>query len=134
MVYVLGWPKSSLSFMPSKWKPELTFWPTQYTREFYLAIQKGEITPFAATWMVIEIIKVLRGGIKCSNTYDITYMWNLKNDANEFIYKTGTDWEFPAPSVVGTPCFHHRGQRFSLWSGNHDPSSHAAQPKRKKID
>ena len=23
--------------------------------------------------------------------YDITYMWNLKHDANELIYKTETD-------------------------------------------
>ena len=23
-------------------------------------------------------------------TYDITYMWNLKHDPNEFIYKTGS--------------------------------------------
>ena len=23
--------------------------------------------------------------------YDITYMWNLKNDTNELIYKTETD-------------------------------------------
>ena len=23
--------------------------------------------------------------------YDITYMWNLKNNTNEFIYKTETD-------------------------------------------
>ena len=24
-------------------------------------------------------------------SYDITYMWNLKNDTNELIYKTDTD-------------------------------------------
>ena len=24
-------------------------------------------------------------------SYDITYMWNLKNDTNELIYKTETD-------------------------------------------
>ena len=23
--------------------------------------------------------------------YDITYLWNLKNDTNELIYKTGID-------------------------------------------
>ena len=102
-------------------KPKWTFWPTQYTPEYYLAIQKGEIMPFAATWMAIEIIKVLSGGIKCSNTYDITCMWNLRNDANELIYKTGTDCESPGPSVVGPPCFHRSGQRLSLWSGNHIP-------------
>ena len=26
-------------------------------------------------------------------SYDITYMWNLKYDTNELIYKTETDWQ-----------------------------------------
>ena len=26
-------------------------------------------------------------------TYDITYMWNLKYDANKLIYKTEIDWQ-----------------------------------------
>ena len=29
--------------------------------------------------------------IKERQIYDITYMWNLKNNTNKFIYKTETD-------------------------------------------
>ena len=48
--------------------------------------------PFAATWMNLENITLS----KVSQTekdilYDITYMWNLKNNTNESIYKTKTD-------------------------------------------
>ena len=42
-----------------------------------LAIKKNEIMPFTATWMDLEIIifsKVREGQI----SYDITYLWNLK--------------------------------------------------------
>ena len=42
----------------------------------------------------------------------------------------GTD--FPGSPVVGTPCFHCRGQGFDPWSGNSDPTCHTAWPKRKK--
>ena len=52
--------------------------------EYYSAIKNNEIMPFAATWMDLEIIT------KWSQrqiSYDITYMWNLKNDTNELIYK-----------------------------------------------
>ena len=65
--------------------------------------------PSAATWAGIAITKVFSGGTECSNTHDITYMWSLKTDANELTLKTGTDWEFPAPSVVSTPRSHYRG-------------------------
>ena len=46
--------------------------------------------PFAATWMDLEIIILS----EVSQTrerqipYDIVYMWNLKYDTNELIYKT----------------------------------------------
>ena len=29
--------------------------------------------------------------VKLEKVYDITYMWNLKYDTNEFIYKTESD-------------------------------------------
>ena len=38
-------------------------------------------TPFAATWMDLENIMLS----------EITYIWNLKNNANERIFKTETD-------------------------------------------
>ena len=47
--------------------------------EYYSALKKSEIMPFAAIWMNFEIIilsenKLERGRII---SYDITYMWNL---------------------------------------------------------
>ena len=51
-----------------------------YTLEYYSAIKKNEIMPFAATWTDLEII--ILGEVsqteKDKISYDITYMWNLK--------------------------------------------------------
>ena len=58
--------------------------------EYYSAITKDELMPFAATWMDVEII-ILNEVSQRHIPYDITYMWNLKNDTNELIYKTETD-------------------------------------------
>ena len=46
---------------------------------------------FAATWMVLEIIILSEVTYIEKILYDITYMWNLKNGTNEFIYKTEVD-------------------------------------------
>ena len=51
-----------------------------YTVEYYLAIKKNKITPFAATWMQLDIIIL-------SEVRNIIYMWNLKYGTNEPIYK-----------------------------------------------
>ena len=40
-----------------------------------------------ATWMDLEIILNQKEKDRCH----ITYMWNLKHDTNELIYKTETD-------------------------------------------
>ena len=64
-----------------------------YTMGYYSAITKNEVMPFAATWMDLEII-ILREVSQTEKDkipYDITYMWNLKYDTNELIYKTETD-------------------------------------------
>ena len=61
-----------------------------YTMEYYSAIKKNLIMPFAATWMDLEII-ILSEVNQRQISYDITYMCNLKNDTNELIYKTETD-------------------------------------------
>ena len=61
-----------------------------YTIEYYSAIKKNEILPFAVKWMDVEII-ILNEVSQRHIPYDITYMWNLKNDTNELIYKTETD-------------------------------------------
>ena len=47
-----------------------------HTMEYYSAIKKNEIMPFAVTWMQLAIIilsEVRQRQILC-----ITYMWNLK--------------------------------------------------------
>ena len=57
--------------------------------DYYSTIKKKEIiSPFAATWMNLEII-ILSEVRKRQISYDIAYMWNLKkNETNELIYKT----------------------------------------------
>ena len=51
-----------------------------------LSHEKNEITPFAATWMDLDIIILSEVRQRKTNTICITYMWNLKYDANELIY------------------------------------------------
>ena len=43
---------------------------------------------FAATWMDLEII--IGSEVRERQIYDITYLWNLKFDTKEFIYKRET--------------------------------------------
>ena len=50
--------------------------------------EKNEIMPFLATWINLEITIVSEARQRKTN---ITYMWNLKNDINELIYKTEID-------------------------------------------
>ena len=51
-----------------------------YTVEYYSAIKKNEIMPFAATWMDLEIIILseVKSDRERQLSYDITYMWDLK--------------------------------------------------------
>ena len=60
-----------------------------YTMEYYSAIKKNEIMPFAATRD--DHTKWSQSDRERQIPYDITYMWNLKYDTNELIYKTETD-------------------------------------------
>ena len=55
-----------------------------YTMEYYSAIEKNEIMPFAATWMQLEIVILseVNSDRERQTLYDITYMWNLKNTTN----------------------------------------------------
>ena len=61
-----------------------------YTIEHYSAIKKNEILPFTATWMDLENI-ILSEVRERQILYNIIYMWNLKNNTNESIYRTETD-------------------------------------------
>ena len=48
--------------------------------------------PFAATWMDLKII-ILSEVSQKQILYAITYIWNIKNDINEHIYKTDSKTE-----------------------------------------
>ena len=52
-----------------------------YIMEHYSAIKKNEIMPFAATWMDLEI-NIITSFRQTQISYDIIYMWNVKNDKN----------------------------------------------------
>ena len=54
--------------------------------EYYLAIRKSEIIPFAATWMALEIIILSEVTQRERQVpHDMTYMWNLEYDTDELI-------------------------------------------------
>ena len=60
-----------------------------YIVEYYSAIEKNEIMPFATTWMQLEIITLNKMSERERRIpYDITYTWNLKYDTNAHIYET----------------------------------------------
>ena len=51
--------------------------------EYYLAIKKNLILPFATTWMDLEDIMLSEmSDIERQILYDITYVWNLKHETN----------------------------------------------------
>ena len=56
-----------------------------FTMEYSSAIKKNEITPFAATWMQLEIL--IRRGVGYKDKYRtiITYMQDLKYGTKEHI-------------------------------------------------
>ena len=45
--------------------------------EYYSAIKKNEIMPYAATWMDLEIT-ILSEVREWKTSYDTAYMWNIK--------------------------------------------------------
>ena len=48
-----------------------------YTVEYYLAMRKNEILPFAAMWMELE--GIMLSEVSQSEKDVFTHMWNLKN-------------------------------------------------------
>ena len=49
-----------------------------YTMEYYLAIKKKEILPYATTWMDLQGIMQSEISQRKTNMYVITYMWEKK--------------------------------------------------------
>ena len=61
-----------------------------HAMEYYSAIKRNEIMPFATT--CLENITLSEESTREKDKhYDITFMWNLKYDTYELIYKTETD-------------------------------------------
>ena len=47
--------------------------------------------PFAATWLDLDIIILSKVSQTKTNIICYHFIWNLKNDTKELIYKTETD-------------------------------------------
>ena len=59
-----------------------------YTMEYYSAIKKNDIMPFAATWMELETLILSEMSQKDRQIpYDITYNWNLISSTNEHLHR-----------------------------------------------
>ena len=78
--------------------------------EYYSAIKKDKIMPFATTWNAIRDshTKLIKSERERQITYNIIYMRNLKYGTNESVYKTEThsqswrtDLWFPRGTVEG---------------------------------
>ena len=65
-----------------------------YIMEYYSAIKKNEMIPFAVTWVDLEIIILSEVSQKEKDKYHMISLiskWNLKYDTDELIYETETD-------------------------------------------
>ena len=64
-----------------------------YTMEYYSALKKNEIMPYAATWMDLEIIILSELSQTEKDKYHMTWLYaeSKKIDTYELIYKTETD-------------------------------------------
>ena len=72
-----------------------------HTHEYYSAIKKNEILPFATTWMDSEGITLsAMSDTERQILYDITYMWNLKIRQTSEYNKKETDSEIENKLVV----------------------------------
>ena len=58
-----------------------------------LSHKKNKISLFAAIWMNLENIMLSETSQteKDKYLYDVIYIWNLKNNTNEYIWKTEAD-------------------------------------------
>ena len=68
--------------------------------EYYSAMKKNEIIPFAATLLDLEIITLSEVSQKEKGKCHITYMQNLRYDTHELLYDPETDSMTPNRLVV----------------------------------
>ena len=62
------------------------------TIEYYSALQKNEIMPFAATWMKRDfILSEVESARERQILYDTAYMWNLSHGTREPMHRIETD-------------------------------------------
>ena len=54
-----------------------------YTVDYYSAIIKNEILPFAMAWMELESIMISKPVRERQIPYDFTHMWNLRNKTSK---------------------------------------------------
>jgi len=80
--------------MTDKWIGKMWY---MYRMEYYSAIKKNKMMPFAATWMELEIL-ILSGvvGGERQMPYDVTYIWNLIYGTDELIYRKKNSWTWRA--------------------------------------
>jgi len=70
-----------------------------YTMEYYSAIKKNEIMPFAATWMDLEIIIQSKVSQTEKDKYHITYMWNLIKMIQKNLFKKQKQTQISKPTL-----------------------------------
>ena len=56
--------------------------------EYYSAIEKNKVMPFAATWMELETLipSEVKSQRERQIPYDVTYTWNLTYGTNELFH------------------------------------------------
>ena len=62
-----------------------------YTMEYYLAMRKNEILPFATMWMELEVIMLseISQSEKDRYQYVFTHMWNFRNLTEDHVGRMG---------------------------------------------
>ena len=59
-----------------------------YTMEYYSAIKKNDMMPFAATWMELETLILSEMSQKDKDKYHmISHNWNLISNTNEYLHR-----------------------------------------------